>query len=465
MALNNLAGGIQNAIQTNMLQRVFEDSLRARLGFRAVAAREPFPANVGETITKTRPGLLPAMTTPLSAALNTDLTSGITPQNLNVEQYTLGVKMYGANTMLNQVTSKVAIASIFLQNADKLAEQAYRSVDTLAANALFSAGMSGGATTLSTGSATTLNVDSTAGIVPPMVITINGHAYNVTAVTNPVLTSSGLTAADFAAGNTVSGPGGFIATTVAGGSATALAVNGVSGFPSSYPYNVKINNNMYTVTALATPASLTTSGVVAGDFAAGQNVSAAGGSTIVRLGANPLTIATILGATNTLRSNNVPPDDAGFYTCYANPNHLTGLYQDPAFQSFQRGQINTSEYVKGVVAELLGVRIVYTNMGPNGTIGGIPNMNRAIVVGKDALVEGVFTGTGYAGIYGDDNVTMADGVAHVIREPLDALLQVVTQSWCYIGGFVAPTDNLTNSTTIPTANSAAYKRTVVIESQ
>ena len=464
MALNNLAGGIQNAIQTNMLQRVFEDSLRAKLGFRAIAAREPFSANIGETLTKTRPGLFPAITTPLGAAVNTDLTSGITPQNLNTEQYTLNIKQYGGNTMLNQVTSKVAIASVFLQNADKLAEQAARSIDMLAANAIFAAATLGNSMTTATGNATTLYVDSVSGMTAPFVATVNGHAYAITAVTAPVLTSSGVAAADFAAGNTVTAPSGWTATTVAGGSATAIALSGVSGFPTVYPYTISINLNTYTVTALATPASLTTSGVVAGDYAANQPVIAAGGSSMVRLGTGKLTIASILGATNTLRSNNIPAFEDGFYHCYLNPQQLTGLYADPAFQMFFRGQIDTKEYRQGIVAELLGFRLIYTNLGPNGTIAGIPNTNRALVVGKDALVEGVFTGTGYAGVLGAENVMIADGVAHVTRDPIDALLQVVTQSWSYIGGFVAPTDILTNPTTIPTATTANYKRSVVIES-
>ena len=52
----------------------------------------------------------------------------------------------------------------------------------------------------------------------------------------------------------------------------------------------------------------------------------------------------------------------------------------------------------------------------------------------------------------------------VCREPIDALKQVVTQSWSYIGGFVVPTDVTANPNTIPTASNAAYKRAVIVES-
>ena len=63
-----------------------------------------------------------------------------------------------------------------------------------------------------------------------------------------------------------------------------------------------------------------------------------------------------------------------------------------------------------------------------------------------------------------DLFSIFDGIAHITREPLDALKQVVTQSWTYIGGFVVPTDITATPTTIPTASNARYKRGVILES-
>jgi len=120
MAFNNLPSAIQSVIQTGFLERSFGDSLRAKLGFRAIADREQFAANIGESITKTRTGLLPAVTTPMAAASNTDITSGLTPQNYSVEQYILSVNQYAANMMLNVATSRVAIADLYLRNAETL---------------------------------------------------------------------------------------------------------------------------------------------------------------------------------------------------------------------------------------------------------------------------------------------------------------------------------------------------------
>ena len=55
-----------------------------------------------------------------------------------MEQYTLTINHYAATTDLNMVTSRVGIASQFLQNAYVNGEQAARCLDELARNALFS---------------------------------------------------------------------------------------------------------------------------------------------------------------------------------------------------------------------------------------------------------------------------------------------------------------------------------------
>ncbi len=59
--------------------------------------------------------------------------------NWGVEQYTITINHYAATTDLNMVTSRVGIARQFLQNAYVNGEQAARSLDELARNALFNA--------------------------------------------------------------------------------------------------------------------------------------------------------------------------------------------------------------------------------------------------------------------------------------------------------------------------------------
>ena len=77
------------------------------------------------------------MTSPVPAALNTNLDNGLVPTGWGVEQYTITINHYAATTDLNMVTSRVGIAGQFLQNAAINGEQAARSLDELARNALF----------------------------------------------------------------------------------------------------------------------------------------------------------------------------------------------------------------------------------------------------------------------------------------------------------------------------------------
>lgn len=452
MALNNLPAALQSVIQTGFLEHQFGLPLKAKLGFRAIADREPFTANIGETITKTRTGLLPAITTPMSPAANSDITSGLTPQNYSVEQYILSIAQYAANMQLNIVTQKVAIADLFLRNAYTLGEQAFRSVDTIAQQTLFNAYMGGNTrvrTTLGSPNAT-ISVDDIRGFQQTLnsagqVVTVSGSN-----PVNVVVGSNTYSLTGFAAdgSNVSTAPGGVSGTltfsttvTVADGTALNAVVSAVA------PFVIRPSTTSANVMAPTTAAISSTNDINSGK----------------------LTMQMILQGKATMAANGVPVvDSTGMYHLYVDPLQATGLYSDPAFQQFFRGQVTTEEYRQGVVAELLGVRIEETNLNPVQTLAGVGTVRRGMLVGQGALVEGIFTNEAYsealAGVDADDMISIIDGIAHVTREPLDALKQVVTQTWSYIGGFVVPTDTTTTAATIPTANSSAQKRGILLES-
>ena len=453
MAVNNLPASLQSIIQLGFLEEEFRKPLRARLGFRALAEREPFRASIGETITKTRTGLLPAITTPMAPAANTDFTSGLTPQNYAVEQYTLGIQQYSGNMMLNVVTSRVAIAEQFLLNASQLGEQAMRSVDILAQQNLFNAYL-GGQTRVTTtlgAAGTVVHVDDIRGFQQ----TINTEGQVV-----PVSSS-------FPVNVTVGSDTYSLVGAAADGTNTSTAPGGISG-------NLTFATNVTVADGTAGNAVISSvAGVIVRPSTGNVPLTSAMAQTTAAISTNQfnsgrLSMQMILAAKAQLELNHVPPARDGMYILYADPQHLTGLYQDPAFQYFFRGRPDTAEYRQGVVAEQLGVRVEWTNLNPVQTLSGVGVVRRAFLGGMGALVEGEFSAEGYRGVndadLDDDQITMVDGIAHIVREPLDALRQVVTQSWSYIGGFVAPTDYTTNPTTIPTASYAAYKRGAIIES-
>lgn len=452
MSINNLPTSLQSVIQLGYLERKFGRALRAKLGFRAIADREAFMANIGETITKTRTGLLPAVTTVLSPPVNTDITSGLTPQNWSVEQYTLSINQYAANQQLNVVTSRVAIDDIFLRNAETLGEQASRSVDTLAQQALFNTYMGGNTrvrVTLGIANAT-ISVDDIRGFQ---------YTWNSEGQVVPVSASNTVSVT---VGNDVY----TLQAATADGSNVSTAPGGISG-TLTFSTSVTIADGTAgnAVTSAVAPVvyrpSTTSSGAMAATTAA---ISSAND-----VNSGKLTMNMILNAKATMSANGVQPVGAtGNYIFYADPLQMTGLYSDPAFQYFFRGKPDTSEYRRGLVAELLGVDIVETNINPVQSLSGVGTVRRGVLCGQGALIEGVFTREGYAGATGsqidDDMITIVDDIAHITREPLDALKQVVTQTWNYIGGFTVPSDITTNPNTIPTANNSAFKRAIVIES-
>ena len=119
-----------------------------------------------------------------------------------MEQYTITINHYAATTDLNMVTSRVGIASQFLQNAYVNGEQAARSLDELARNALFSSYFGGNTrvrTTLgSPGTAVSVDdvrgfqnafvngVQQTVGASNPLTVTVGANAYTLVGVTADV---------------------------------------------------------------------------------------------------------------------------------------------------------------------------------------------------------------------------------------------------------------------------------------
>jgi hypothetical protein len=439
MSIDNFPPSLQAIIQQGFLEREFEQALRSKLGYRACADREEFAVGIGETLTKTRAGLLPAVTTPLAANTNTNLDNGLSPGSWSVEQYTLTLNHYAATMDLNMVTSRVAIASVFLQNAYVNGEQAGRSLDDLARNALFSAYFGGNTRVrASLGSAgPTISVDDIRGFTT---IFANGVQQSVSAA-NPLATTVG---AD-------------IYTLIA---ATADATN-VSTTPGGISGTLTFSANVST-----------------SDGTAGNTIQAATSSLILRPNGrtntsqlqvgDTLAMSNILDAVANLRLNAVPDID-GAYNCYMDPISARQLFADPDFQRLFIGALSANEVFKpgqGVVNEFLGLRFVLTTesyVQPAPSVAGAL-IRRPIIVGKGALIEGDFAGMAADDVAPKDSiVSLVDGVCMVTREPIDRLQQIIAQSWYWIGGFCAPSDTTTTALTVPTATNANFKRAVMIE--
>ncbi len=437
MGIQNFPVSLQAIIQQGFLEREFQFALQSRLGYRACADREQFSVGIGETLTKTRAGLKPSVTTPLAAATNTNLDNGLTPSGFNVEQYTITINHYAATTDLNMVTSRVGIGDQFLLNAAINGEQAARSLDELARNALFAAYFGGN---------TRVRTSLTAAGPAVMVDDIRGF---LTVFVNGVQVPVG-------GANSLAVTVGANAYTLVGAAADAVNVatapSGISGL-------------------------LTFSGPVSvADGTAGNTATAATGSSIVRpngrgntaqiAAGDTINMSTLLNAVAQLRLNAVPEID-GAFNCYLDPVSARQLFADNDFRQLFIGATSANQVFKrGMVNDFLGLRFIPTTeayVQAHPTIAGAV-VRRPIVCGQGALIEGDFAGMAAEDVRpGDSIVNVIDDVAMVTREPIDRLQQIIAQSWYWIGGFCTPSDVTTNPSTIATATNAAFKRAVMVE--
>ena len=452
MTLNNLPTSIQVAIQQGFLEREFREPLMANYAYRSVAGREPFMAHIGETLTKTRGALMSAITTPVATSVNTDLNNGMTAESWAVEQYVMTLNQYNATMDLNMIYEPFAIASVYLQNARKLAEQAARSVETLAQQALYNAQLGGNTrvTTTLGSPGTTVHVDDVRGFQNSWT---TSNVPTTTSSSNP-LTVTFIQAGAYSSGANSSNTTGSTYTlnsVSVDGSNTSTAPGGISG-------NLVFSSNVAIIDGTADNAVITSVAPVI--FRPLERAST------FQLGAGDvLTTQSILEAKQTLVANAVPPFSSGLYRMVCDPFMTLALFQDPAFQRFQIGHTEDSEYRRGKIAEILGVEIIESTITPIQASLGAGKIHRGVLMGEGVLVESDWTPSGYANVTEDfEERTIVDGIAHITRPPIDRLGQVITQSWTYVGGFVSPTDLTTTTSTVPTSNNSAWKRAVVIES-
>ncbi len=437
MGIQNFPAALQPIIQQGFLEREFQAALNSRLGYRMCADRHEFAVGIGETLTKTRAGLKPSVTTPTVPALNTNLDNGLVPATFAVEQFTITLNHYAATTDLNMVTSRVGIASQFLLNAAINGEQAARSLDELARNALF-APYFGGNTRVRVAlgaPSTSISVDDIRGF---QTVFSNG-------VQTPVGGSTTM--------SVIVGSGSYtLIGTAADATNLTSAPNGISGV-LTFTANVSVSDGAANSAVTGANASSimrpnnrsTTAGLVAGDL---------------------LDMSTLLNAVAQLRLNAVPEID-GVYNCYLDPVSARQLFSDPNFRQLFQGATSANQvFRKGTISEFLGLRFMLTN---EAYIQNSPSVSgayvrRPIVCGQGALIEGDFAGMADADVAPDESlVAIVDGIAMVTREPIDRLQQIIAQSWYWIGGFCAPSDTTTNPSTLPTATNANFKRAVLIE--
>lgn len=460
--LSTLPAGLVAAIQQNYLERAFIDPLLNVLGYRNLSKKEVFPAKIGDTITKTKIGLMIPNITPLNPSTNTNLDNGLSTNQYSLEQYSLAIYQYPQVAPdINLLDDQTSISEFFMRNAMDLGVAQATAIDRVARNNLFNSYMGGNtAVTATLGSpGTTIHVDDTRGfqtVVVNGVVTPVSGSNTLPVVVNVVTYQLSSFAND--------------ATNVS----TAIATGGTSG-TLTFTTNVSVasgtaGNPVVSAYApyVARPNGRTTTGAI-------QSTDL-------------LNMTTILDGVSYLKNNAVPKID-GAYNLYLNSSSMNELFQDSEFQILNRGvSVRDPTYVNAWVnSTFLDVRYVETTetfVQAAGLVNSgytvAQQIQRPLLAGRDVLVEGMFsagmeairnmanTGVGRM----DDPRTPINilgekftkqGFYFYIRPPLDRLAQIVSQTSNYVGGFTVPTDVTTTSSIIPTASNAYYKRAVVFE--
>lgn len=439
MSINNLPSAVQQIVQDEWLLRFFDDALYPELLFRGMYIAQPVPNHLGETYTFTKKGLLPVVSSALTPVTNTDLTSGLTPVNVAYEQYTGVLSQYAQSSMMNLLSSGIALADLYKSEVEDLGLSAGRSLDTIArtqANYAYHGGRTY-LTAVATASAT-VTVRSIAGF---QYVWVNGtrtavSGANVLAVT---ITQSGTGASR----NVSTATAGTITTADAAGdlipgtltlSAVVTCVVGDSVIASTAPFSVRPNGKT-----------------------TGYNIAAT----------DVLTLKDINAAVGRLRAMAVPTHEDGYYHAYLDPNQAQQLLNDNAVQRIWDTHPDAAEFQRGVIGIAGGCKIFQSANSARYLNEAAVTVYRGLITGKELgyevrssligqwLEASNLSATGYV-MYSPRHY-----VAMVMRTPLDTLQQVVTNSWSFIGDFILATDVLSD---IGGTAGIPYRRAVGLES-
>jgi hypothetical protein len=454
MSIANLPASLQSAIQLNLLQTAFKQSIEPNYVYRTIAQKEDFQIQKGQTMTYTRAGLKPPITAPLNPQQNTNLDNGLTPKSIPVEQYTMALNQYADTLDLDIMTSQVMIANLALQYTRTNGQQASSSLDAIAKTALYNGYMGGNTSVTATLGApgVTIAVDDIRGFDQvltasgsvetvsgsnPLPVLVNGDLYSLVGSTADVINVSSTAYIYNAAGVPIYGTGGISGTLTF--SSNVTVADGTSG-------NAVVG--VYAPVIFRPNGRATTGDLVSGDI---------------------LTMQLFIDAVSYLESNNVPTMDDGFYHCFLDDKSSKQLFSDSEFQLLYRGAtLRDPVYKKALIKEGLNIRFFRTTQAPqqlqDGDAG--PLVHRPVICGADVLVEGTFAGQEEvinSNLKGDGHFDVVDKIIQIVRPPIDRLQQIVAMTWSWTGGYAIPTDATANRSVIGTASDAYRKRAVIIE--
>lgn len=411
---STLPAAIREIMQNGLLYRTFEEALTPEFLYPMIATPRPWSQNVGDTGTFTRSGLLTPTTTPLAG-------SDPSPQTYSIEQYSVTMDQYGITMDTSMLSSRMALASKYLEDVQKLAISAGQSLNRIARDKLYNAYAGGRAWCTTAGTSdTSIIVNSVKGFE---YVLVNGKPTAVSGANPLPIKIEGVA-------NTVTGVNTGTSTLTLG--TARVDVQGDAVVADNAPVSIRPSSTLDTAFDLGT--------------------------------SNVVTFKMFRAAVARLRKMNVPTFN-GYYTAHIDPDTETELFDDADFKQALQGRVDSPIYRDLSIGRFGGIDWVRDNETPTVTGASSLTVHRPIVFGAEAFVSAPFEGMGellretdVSDVPSIQMVGPANGVqvAMITRPPQDRLQQVLSSTWSWVGDFGVPSDSTTG-------DAALFKRAVVLE--
>lgn len=456
---------VQDLQQQGLLERAVHDALVPKLIFRQESSVEEWPANTGQTITMSKPGLIQPDTTPLQPGQDPGVVT------VPYEQWQAELNKFAKSINTHIPTATTAAINTFLRNVKQLGIGGAMSVNRLARNAIFLPYLGGQTVSLTSIGTTDLTI---------RVASLNGFSTVLTPGSNTL-----------PAPVTAQNP--LPATVGEGGAAVAVSVTGVN------PDNQKDPNGPGTLTiAVATGAAFAIRTTIRSAYCS-TIVRASGGGSVDSIGpGDTFNLQMAINATALLRDASVPPHDDGWYHCHMPPLTEAQLFADPVFQRLHQSVPEGDTYQQAFVHTMAGIKFFLNQECPKannsgnltGTVAAtgstqsgvyasdigaeVVNGNGvaigyAVVTGQGVIHERridesqFITAAGTNGKIGEFSITnnavqiLTEGIRLILLAPQDPLQENVKASYSISTSFSAQPDRLA------TSGPQAYKRAVVFQ--
>jgi len=454
---------VRAVVQENTLERAFHDNLYANILYRGEATPVPWPAGVGDTQIFTSPGLMPVDMRPRVPGTDP------TPKTYALEQWTAQMQQYDGTIDTHMPSSYSAIAQLFLRNTKQLGLQAGQTLNRVARNRLFNAGLDGWTVADGAqGPTTTLRVKR-----------LNGF----TTARNPLLSGASNVRFDTVSTNNP------LSVRIYDQAGPAQVTRNVIGYTPDNPGDT-VGPGTITLSAAVTVLD----GAYVYSYDATAIVRSGGGFSVRDLTATTdiPTLANIRTAVSQMWLQNAPAHPDGRFHVQLDPVSQALLFADSEFQRLMTSLPDYYSYREFALGELLGCVFYRNSESPTpdtvvaGTTGvftlddpfpgelyntGLPTgtpVHRILFTGQGAIMEyytdlnELITDAGITGKVADPRITNngieinSERVQFIIRAPLNRTQDMVATTWKFIGDWPTRTDAVTGS-------ASRYKRTVVIE--